>query len=388
MKGVWLVAKREILTRGLSRSYIVGVVVSAVLVAGLTLLPGLLGGPSEYRVVLTGTESAELATAIEAAAEGFEEFSVETAEVADPEAARAEVEAGDADAAIIDNTTLVTESGADQQLAVVIDGAHQAVTTQRQLAEAGFDPADVNAALTVAPLQDDQLGGDDAGARQGIAYFLVIVLFFMVMMPTMYVAMGVVEEKSSRIVEILLSSLKPWQLLVGKVAGLGVLGFVNLAVPLAVGLAMGDVTGAVAELPSGLTGTILSSLVWWVLGFCFYAAMAGALASMISRQEDMNSAIGPLTMLMILSYVVAAVYAWQPTTLVARVLSYVPPFSMFMMPVRDAVNDAPLWQQGLSALLMALAAVGMFALGATIYRRSVMRTGSKVKLTEVLRKSS
>ena len=93
-------------------------------------------------------------------------------------------------------------------------------------------------------------------------------------------------------------------------------------------------------------------------------------------------------MLLIATYVVATVYAWDPTATVTKVLSFIPPFSVFMMPVRDIAGDAPVWQQLVSAGTMALAVVGMLTLGATIYKRSVMRTGSKIKLTEVFRKAA
>ena len=384
MKGMWMVARREILVRGTSKAYLIGVVASTLLVVLLSLLPNLLGGESTYRIGVVGAGAAELVEVLPAAGDASE-LDIETEEFADEAAARDSLVEDDIDIVVIDNEKLLADGDVNPELTAVLNGVHQSLVSQQQLAEAGLDVAAVNQALTVAPLVTEQVSGDDIGARIGIAYVLVIVLFMMVMMPTMYVATGVVEEKSSRIVEILLSTLKSWQMLTGKIVGLGLLGFVNLAIPVAVGLGVGTATGTVSALPDGLTATIGTSLIWWVLGFGFFAAMAGSLASLISRQEDMNSAIGPMTMLMVVSYLIASIYVWDPTATVARVFSFIPPVSMFLMPIRDAVGDAPMWQQAASAGLLALAMIGMFWLGATIYRRSVMRTGSKLKLTDVMR---
>ncbi|MFD0558238.1 ABC-2 type transport system permease protein [Stackebrandtia endophytica] len=386
MRGLWLVARREIVTRGTSKSYLISLAASVVLVVALVLVPGLLSSETRYTVALTGQDSVELEAAIDAASEGFDAFTVDVEQVGTPDEARNLVSEGEVDVAIVDNQTLITESGANQDLSLLLDSVHQQVGSQRQLSDAGFDVNDVQAALAVAPMEQEHLGGSDMGARIGFGYILVIVLFFMVIMPVMYVATGVVEEKSSRIVEILLTSLKSWQLLGGKIVGLGVLGFLNLAVPLAVGLGIGGFTDSLDFLPTGVTSTLISAVAWWALAFAFYSALAGSLSSLVSRQEDINSAIGPMTMLMVVTYVVATIYVWDPTSTVTRVLSFIPPFSVFMMPVRDIVNDAPVWQQLVSGAIMMVAVVAVLALGATIYKRSVMRTGSKIKLMDVLRK--
>lgn len=387
MKGMWLVARREIIVRGTSKSYLIGLIASVVLVGLVTMLPNLLQGDSEYQAAVVGTDSEALAEAIPAAGKAVD-TKIEVTELDSAAAAEKAVKDDEYDFAIVDNETVMSTGSINQDIDALINSVHQSIASQRQLTEAGFDADEVNQALQVDPLSKETFESDDAAARQGIAYFVVIILFFMVMMPTMYVASGVVEEKSSRIVEILLSSLNTWQLLCGKVLGLGVLGFINLVVPISVGLAAGSATGALDMLPSGLTGTVLSALIWWVLGFSFFAAMAGSLASLVSRQEDMNSAIGPITMLMIAVYAVASVYVWMPTETVARVLSFVPPFSMLLMPVRDAAGDAPWWQQTISGVLMAAGCVAMFMIGSFIYRRSIMLTGSKVKLSQVFKKAA
>lgn len=390
MKGVWLVARREILDGARKKSYLIGLAVMSVLALGVMIAPLLFagGGDDDRVVVVAGDDSAALTEAFEELAESEAHPEVDVTTASDAEEAESEVESGDADAALIDNETLITDSGVDGELSRLIDAAHQHTVVERQLQAAGLDPDSAAEAMSVTPLQERTLASDDSNARQGIAYLVVLVLFFFVLMSSMYVAMGVVEEKSSRVVEILLSSLKAWQLLTGKVLGLGVLGLLNLAVPAMFLLVGGVAVGTVGSLPEGTPTVIVSALGWWVLGFAFFAAMAGSLASLVSRQEEVSSAVGPMTTLMIGCYVLALIYAFRPTETVAQVLSFVPPVSMLMMPIRAAAGDAPVWQQLVAAGLLAVAAVGMFALGATIYRRSILRTGSRVKLTKVFARSA
>ncbi|MGH8794096.1 MAG: ABC transporter permease [Stackebrandtia sp.] len=389
MRGLLLVARREILVNGRTKSYLIGLAVMSVLAVGVMLLPLFVGGgDDEYAVAVSGAESEEFSATLSRLAEAAD-VNVDV-EVVDDDAdeTRRAVEAGDVDAAVADNETLLTEDGTDSELQSLLADAHRQTMVERQLADAGLSSDAVDEALDVTPLSERTLQSDDAVGRHMIAYLVVIVMFFFVLMSSMYVAMGVVEEKSSRIVEILLSSLKAWQLLSGKVLGLGVLGLVNLAVPALILLAAGGAAGTTGTLPEGVAGVIVSALGWWVLGFAFFAAMAGALASLVSRQEEVSSAIGPMTMLMIGCYVLSSIYAFRPAETVAQVLSFVPPFSMMMMPVRAAAGDAPIWQQLLSAGLLAAAAAGMFMLGSAIYRRGVLRTGSRIKLTRVFAKSA
>jgi ABC-2 type transport system permease protein len=201
----------------------------------------------------------------------------------------------------------------------------------------------------------------------------------------MYVAMGVVEEKGSRIVEILLTSVRPWQLLGGKIVGLGALALANLVVIIVAGLGAAAATGLAADLPPGMTGIVISALCWFVLGYAFFAALAAALGSLVSRQEDANSVLTPMTMLMMITYLVAYFAAVQPGSAVARILSLVPPFSSMVMPVRMAGGEVLAWEIALAAVLMLLATVGTLLLGARIYQRAVLRTGARVKLSEAVR---
>ncbi|MFF5113377.1 ABC transporter permease [Streptosporangium sp. NPDC000509] len=384
MNGLWLVARREIVTRGRTKAFVIGLVVSAVLVAALAFLPKLFSGPDSYTVGLAGAQSQALRPALTGAAKDVE---LTVRDFPDEAAASAAVTAGDVDAAVVDGRKVLADGEVDRDLGLLLESANQAAQTERRLGEAGLDPAKVAEAMRVAPLEQVSIGADTryAGVRVGIASLLVMVLFFLLIYSSMYVAMGVVEEKGSRIVEILLTSVRPWQLLGGKIVGLGALALANMVVIIVAGLGAAAATGLAADLPPGMTGIVVSALFWFVLGYAFFAAMAAALGSLVSRQEDANSVLTPMTMLMMVTYLVAYFAAVQPNSPVARILSLVPPFSSMVMPVRMAGGEVFAWEIALAAVLMLLATVGTLMLGARIYSRAVLRTGARVKLSEAVR---
>ncbi|MER5648846.1 ABC transporter permease [Streptosporangium sp. NPDC002524] len=384
MNGLWLVARREIVTRGRTKAFVIGLVVSAILVAALAFLPKLFSGPDSYTVGLTGAQSQALGPALSAAAK---DVRLTVREFPDEASASGAVTAGDVDAAVVDGRRVLADGEVGGELGLLLETANQSAQTQRQLSEAGLDPAKVAAAMRVAPLEQVSVGADAryAGVRVGIASLLVMVLFFLLIYSSMYVAMGVVEEKGSRIVEILLTSVRPWQLLGGKIAGLGALALANMVVIIVAGLGAAAATGLAADLPPGMTGIVVSALFWFILGYAFFAAMAAALGSLVSRQEDANSVLTPMTMLMMITYLVAYFAAVQPNSPVARILSLVPPFSSMVMPVRMAGGEVLLWEIAVAAVLMLLATAGTLMLGARIYSRAVLRTGARVKLSEAMR---
>lgn len=361
MNGLWLVAQREIRTRIRTKSFLISLAISAILVAALASMPKIFGGDDVYDVGVVGAPppaAAQLAYS----------------RYPDEAAARRDVIAGDLDAAVIDGDRVLANGELDQRLGLILESVHR----DAQIKAAG---------VTITPLRVESVGADARyqGVRTGIATLIVMVLFFLLIYPAMYVAMGVVEEKGSRIVEILLTSVRPWQLLGGKIAGLGALGLINLAVVIGAGLAASSATGFAADLPPGMGGIVVSAVVWFVLGYAFFSALAAAFGSLVSRQEELNSVLTPMTMLMMLTYVVAYFAAVQPTGLVARVLSLVPPFSSMVMPVRTAATGVPLGEILIAGVLMAAAVAAVLIGAARVYQRAVLRTGARVKLGEVLR---
>jgi len=196
--------------------------------------------------------------------------------------------------------------------------------------------------------------------------------------------MGVVEEKASRVVEVLLATIKPLHLLWGKVLGIGAVGMVQLLAYGVVGLGAGIGTGLVT-IPGTALAVFASVFGWFILGFAFFAVLYAAAGSLVSRQEDVNAAAGPITVLIIVMYLLAQATLNNPGGTLASVMSWIPPFSAMLMPLRIAAGVTNPMQIIGSALLMLAVIAGLAVAGATVYERSVLRTGTRVTWKHALR---
>jgi ABC-2 type transport system permease protein len=383
--GALLVARREFSTRLRDRGFQIGMLITLAILLGIIVLPKVFGGNGdEFSIGLLG-EASRLRPALEqtAATAGL---TLRISPVSSLAAAEQAVQDGTLDAVLDGDRQIVVKDNLDNRLAAVVQSAHQQVVGAQRLGSAGIDPSKVAAALAVPPLGVDKLSGGDtsSGRKQQVAFFAVIFLYGQMFGYAMWVALGVVEEKASRVVELLLATLRPWQLLAGKVAGIGALGLLQFVVLGVSGLVAALATGALS-VPGEAVGTIGHVLVWFVLGYAFYSCMAAAVAARVSRQEDLQSAIGPLQILLMGSFFLAIVAAQQPLGTLARTLSFVPPFSAMLMPLRVAAGGAGLGQVLLALAIMLAATGGLVRLAGWVYAGAVLRTGSKVSLADALR---
>ncbi len=155
-----------------------------------------------------------------------------------------------------------------------------------------------------------------------------------------WVATGVIEEKASRVVEILLSTIRPRQLLAGKIAGIGLLGIVQLACIATFAIALSLATGAL-ELPGTAIGIALVVLAWFVMGFAFYAGLFAVSGSLVSRMEELQNAMVPVNLIIFVSFFISIGGAARTRTRRCRSAASVLPFSSALaMPVRIALGSA------------------------------------------------
>ncbi|HEY5472654.1 MAG TPA: ABC transporter permease, partial [Candidatus Limnocylindrales bacterium] len=225
---------------------------------------------------------------------------------------------------------------------------------------------------------------------------LVVLIFMAIITYGMWVAMSVAEEKSSRVMELMLNATTPLQMLAGKVIGNGAAGLTQYGVvigALFVGLvaqgplhraALGGSDSGVAI--SGLTVPLLASfMILFALGFLLYSLLYAALGSLVSRQEDVQSATSPLMMLVMVGYFlsIAAVQAVTETWVV--ILSFVPFFSPYLMLARVAGGHVELWEFGLCVVLMLVSIAVALFLAARIYSAGVLLYGQRVGLRQLLK---
>jgi len=387
--AVRLVAGRELNTRLRTRSFVIGTVVILAALLGFFLLQStLLSGTQRSTVGLTGPAS-ELTDSLRAQAQQ-RGVDIETRSVPDAETGRELVADGDIDALIsggADDLQVLVKSDLDTPLRSAITGVAQSDALTTKLADLGADPQAVLDSVNDAGVEVNVLDPPDPAKtqRQVIGMIIVALMFVGIMMYGSLVTQGIVEEKSSRIVEILLATVRPWQLMLGKVLGLGLVGLVQLAIIGVVGIIGADVTG-VLTVSGAASGMLAWGLLWYVLGFFAYATVFAAAGSLVSRQEDVQSVITPVTMVLFIGYFVGFNLVLQnPDGTATAWLSMVPLFSPIMMPGRIAVGVAPAWQIVL-AILLTLGIIALFTwLGSRIYRGAILHTGGRVKLRDALR---
>ncbi|RSD19211.1 ABC transporter permease [Amycolatopsis eburnea] len=388
-RAVWLVLKRELNTRLRTRSFVIGTAVLLVLLLGYVGFQTALAGSSDKsKVGLTGQATGIAKQLQVAAAQSGRQ--VETVTVTDPAEGRKQVEDGDLDALVSGSAAKLTatyKSALDDQLRRVLDQVAQQQVLDGVLSSAQLEPADVMAQVNSTHVQDEALSPEPADHTQRLVLGLVVafLLYLSIITYGMMVAQGVVEEKSSRVVELLLASVRPWQLLLGKVIGIGLVGLTQLVILGAAGLLAATATG-VFTLSGFATGAVLWGLLWYLLGFLLYATVYGALGSLVSRQEDTQSVVGPLNIILVVGFVAGINLLLQdPSGTAAKVVSLIPLLSPILMPARISTGAAAGWEIGLS-LASTLALVALLTwVGGKIYGNSVLRIGSRIKLSEALR---
>ena len=200
------------------------------------------------------------------------------------------------------------------------------------------------------------------------------------------IASGVVEEKQSRIVEILLSSIPPRRLLLGKILGIGSFVLTQILLYALTILVSLKIAGMLGMVP---IGSILFSLfLWSTIGFLVFTSLSGGLAATVSRQEDLPAVVSPLTFSAIIPFYVGMfLVPARPEWIVTKILSYIPGFSSFLIPARQAYGGISTWEIALAAGLGIISIPLLASLAGKIYERSILHTGKRVKITEVLRAS-
>jgi ABC-2 type transport system permease protein len=379
---VRLVAAREVSTRIRDKGFLIGSAVLILLILGMLVFQVLINsGASEARIGMVGGD-ATVEEALEAQGGAFG-IDVAVVQLADEASARTAVAAEDLDAAVIGpvgaQPELVTLSG-DAQLESLVQSTVQGLSISDQFSAAGLQlqPAPQ---VDVVTLEAD---AEDTTEARIVALVGVVLLYSLLILFGQFVAQGVVEEKSSRVVELLLATMRPWQLLAGKIIGLGLLGFVQMLVIAVVGV-VGALAFDVVDVPGRLIGTVATVVAWFVIGYAFYASVFAAAASLVSRQEDLGSVITPASIVLILGFVIAIQAAQDPGSTLATVTSFVPGMSPMVMPVRQAAGDAAWWEVGLAVVLMLVAIAVVVRIGGRVYAGALLRTGGKVKLREALR---
>jgi ABC-2 type transport system permease protein len=387
---IYLVARREIQKRLSGRVFRIGTLVMIALIAiGIaiaTIVAGRSSAQPAVRVGFTGaTTTLEPAFTAWTSSLGTE---VTVSDVADASAGTAQVTADTLDVLVTGSPTAPVAVVKDSVPADVQTALEVAVLEAR-LTAAGLTPAAVSVAMAGAQVGVQSLAPSaptdpELGPKITAAIFVAFLLYLSIALYGSFVAQGVVEEKATRIVEILLGTVRPSQLLAGKIIGIGVAGLLQLSIVGAATLVMVNVTHVVSIPALGLA-SILGYLVWFILGFLFYATAYAGVAALVSRQEDVSGATAPIYIFLIAAYVLAGIVATNPGSVWSTAVSILPPFAPIVMSVRMATGDATSWQVGLAIALILVSIAGLISLAGRIYANSILRLGARVRFVDAIR---
>lgn len=388
VRAVRLVAIREFLTQVQKKSFLISNGLILLVIVGTIIGVSIFSGGDDDRPTVGVVGSTSLQETIGTIGDTIGS-PVEVSAVADADTGRDLVTSGELDVALIpgdgNGVVAITESEIDTGLRSIIESA---VTSHAQIAaltDRGVNPAEIAADVSTATVTVEALDPPDPeqGQRIILSIIAVFLLYMQILMFGMYVAMGVVEEKSSRVVELLLSTLRPLQLLWGKIIGIGAVGLLQLTTYGVVGVSTALATGTLTITGTAI-GVLAGTLGWFVLGFAFFAVLYAAAGSMVSRQEDVNSTSGPLVMLILAMFFAAFSSVDDPEAGWSTTLSWIPPFSAILMPLRIAAGVATPVQIVGTIVLMILAVAALSVVAAKIYQRSILRIGRTVTWKEAL----
>ena len=385
LRELTLVARREVATRMRGTAFRVStIVLLAATVAGIAIAAALTGHPQRFTVAVTAQAPPTAAAMVRADGQAAG-LQVTAVTAADRAAAVRLVEQGKAAAAVAAGGETIWKARPDSTLQPVLNAAvQQAIITQRA-ASLGLSPAATARLLAPVRVPSTQLHRD--GQRTGrmiIAEVGVVLLYLAITVYGSFMLTGVVEEKSSRVVEVLLSRVPPSSLLGGKITGIGLAGLVQFAAVAAAAAATLLVTRP-SGLPPGTYSAIPMLVVWFVLGYAFYSTLYGSLGSLASRAEDAQAAAGPVIALMLGIYVAAVAAVSRPNSGWVTLLSMLPPTAPIFMPLRSSLVSVPAWQVVAAVVLMLAATYGLFLVGARLYRNAVLHTGARLRISEAWR---
>lgn len=391
MRDVLLIAGRELRQRGRSKILLISTAVLSIGLLAAVVLPSLLGGDEDadeaqdVRVVATAGPLSEHRHAALTATLGPAVQIREETDRAGVEAALAD----DADLGVVGDE-LLTSRGFDAFGDSREDLAVAAALGQADVLEAaGLEAGAVADTLMAAPLTLTQIslaGAAPDPARGFVAYLAVTFLYGTFLLYGSWLINGVIEEKSSRVVEILLGAVEPRALMGGKILGLGTLGVGQLVALVTPAAIAGGVVGS-DLLPPGTGGLLIAVVGWWLLGFALFSTLMAALGATVSRPEDAQAVATPATLLVVVAFIASLTALQDPDGAFAVIGSFVPLLSSLLMVIRIAIGSVAWWEIPLAVAASIIATVGMTAIAGRIYEGALLRMGSRMKLREAWRAS-
>lgn len=286
----------------------------------------------------------------------------------------------------ISNTSLLSslENGLQQMKTQM--AATQMNLSQEQLTKL-YEPV----SLKKVALEKDAKTEEELSQARGLVYVLLFVIYFAVIMYANMIAMEVATEKSSRVMEILISSVPPIKQMFAKILGVGLLGLLQLALML--GVAYFSLKQNMDSMEGGFfdvygfgdvpVATLVYAIVFFLLGYFLYATLAAFLGSLVSRIEDVNQLITPMTYLLIIGFMIAMFGLVKPDATFITVTSYIPFFTPMLMFMRVGMLNLPIWEPILGIVILLVTIILFAIFGAKVYKGGVLLYGKSSSFKDI-----
>ena len=394
MRSVWLLARREARVRAVSAPILLSTAALAVLLTGYLLVQGLvIDRSSTIRVGLAG-QAIGLAAGLQAGTQQLG-LTVQLSQVATVTEGTDAVSNGNLDVLVsgaTDALTVTVTHDLDPRLRTALDGLVRAQVLDAQLAEQGLKPSDVDNALAQAGVKQviELLPGESGrGPKLVVGLIIAVLLASVLVVSSTLAARAAADDKTEGLTESLLATTPPGRLLAGKLAGLGLLGLVQLLVLGLLGLLVAAAVGA--PLGNG-AGTLAFALLWYALGYAGYGTLFALSGACSAGRADLSRALAPVGTLLGVAvlggFVLLGLAGADVADGLTAVLSLLPPFAPLLLPGRFALGLVPGWQVALALVLMLAALVAQARFAVRVYPAAVLRRGDPVRLIEVISRAS
>ena len=403
LQNTWLIARREYLERVHTRAFLIATVLIPVLMGGFVFLSGYLATKTKsvahVAIVTTDGRFAEdLKHQLETG-----KRSRMTVDLYQPSAATRE--ALDRDLKNKDGITgylwstpsaglqsrpafaYMARSAGDASTVSILNSSIQNVLIRERLGGSGIAPVEVEQLL--APVDIDTSATGDSRAAYAAATTLFLLMYMVIMLYGMNTARSIIEEKTSRVFEVLLATIRPDEMLAGKILGVGAVGLTQIGVWMLAAFILGSTNLAAGIVGSGHVPISLTQIIFFVayflFGFLLYSSIAAALGAMTNSEQELQQLnlflVMPLAVCMLMLFVIGP----APNSTLAVVVSLIPFCSPLLMNLRISLTTVPPWQIALSFVLMSVTIMGILWVASRIYRVGILMYGKKPNLPEILR---
>lgn len=289
-------------------------------------------------------------------------------------------------------TYISYDRSSDSYEQIIFEDMLASANHKRRFLQEGIDGDMVNEIINQPIEYNNVVLGKDAGSGMAIAYAIIFIMYMLILLYGNNVANSVAREKDSRTMELLITSTKPKILIIGKVAAAGLMGVLQVSsiiIATFIGFMLNKVNYPqyLLDMVQGsiTIDTLVVYILFSVLGYILYLFIYASLGSLVSKVEDVATAVAPVTVLFVFAYFSASIAMQLPDNSIIKITSFIPFVSLFTMPIRYMLTSVNLVSVLLSSVIMVVTVILFAALSIYIYRFGSLNYGNRIKLREIIK---